>query len=71
MAIKFAEDIIKEIEERGSITVPRGYVTGEAFEEWLYEDIAMEANGINSLCELMITARICENEYNESYGEAA
>ena len=35
--VKFAEDIIKEIEERGSIEVPEGYVTGEAFEEWLRE----------------------------------
>lgn len=38
MGIKFAMDIIKEIEKRGPITVPSGYVTGEAFEEWLMHD---------------------------------
>lgn len=38
MEIKYAENIIKEIEKRGTIVVPDGYVTGEAYEEWLYED---------------------------------
>lgn len=42
MGIKFAMDIIKEIEKRGSITVPKGYVTGEAYEEWLYEEDVMD-----------------------------
>ena len=37
MAIKFADEIVKEIRERGSIEVPKGYFTGEAFEEWLYK----------------------------------
>ena len=36
MGIKFAKDIIKDIENRGRIYVPEGYVTGDAFEEWLY-----------------------------------
>lgn len=71
MAIKFAEDIVKEIEERGPIYVPDGYVTGEAFEEWLYEDIAMEDNCLSNLNDLIITTNICENVYVESYGEAA
>jgi hypothetical protein len=35
MTIKFAKDIIKEIQKRGSVTIPKGYVTGEAFEKWL------------------------------------
>ena len=39
MDIKFAEDIVKEMEERGDITVPQDCVTGEDFEEWLYEEI--------------------------------
>ena len=36
--IKYANQIIKEIEERGQIQVPNGYitdVTGEEFEKWL------------------------------------
>ena len=43
MGIRFAMDIIKEIEKRGPITVPSGYVIGEAYEEWLYEGIAMDS----------------------------
>lgn len=35
MRVKYAKDIIKEIQARGSIQVPEGYITGEAFEEWL------------------------------------
>lgn len=36
--IKMAKDIIKDIENKGQISVPEGCVTGEAFEKWLYED---------------------------------
>ena len=39
MDIKLAEDIVKEMEERGTITVPQGCVTGEDFEEWLCEEV--------------------------------
>ena len=39
MNIKLAEDIVKEMEERGAITVPQGCVTGEAFEEWLWDEV--------------------------------
>lgn len=35
MEIKFAKDIIKKIQKRGSVTIPNGYVTGESFEKWL------------------------------------
>lgn len=35
MRVKYAKDIIKEIQARGSIQVPEGYITGEAFEEWV------------------------------------
>lgn len=38
MPIKYADDIIKEIEERGQIQIPEGCVTGEEFEEWLRRD---------------------------------
>lgn len=71
MAIKFAMDIIKEIEKRGSITVPSGYVTGEAFEEWLYEDIAMDLKSGISSKDYTIKVDMFENVYVEYYGEAA
>lgn len=35
MVIKYANEIIKEVEERGEIQVPYGCVTGEEFEKWL------------------------------------
>ena len=38
MAIKYTDKIAKEIEERGEIQVPEGYVTGEEFEKWLYNE---------------------------------
>lgn len=37
MAIKYASEIIKKIEKRESIKVPKGYVTGEEFERWLID----------------------------------
>lgn len=48
MAIKFAEDIIKEIQKRGSVIIPEEYVTGEDFEEWLYKETIWIEN-INGL----------------------
>lgn len=44
MCIKFAMEIINEIEKRGSITVPTGYVVGEPYEEWLYKESNREEN---------------------------
>lgn len=38
MAVKFADEIAKEIQERGGIEVPEGCYTGEAFEEWLSKE---------------------------------
>ena len=35
MSIKYADEIVKEIEGRGEIQIPDGYVTGEEFEKWL------------------------------------
>ena len=37
MSIKLADEIAKEIKERGQIQVPDGCVTGEEFEKWLRE----------------------------------
>ena len=36
--IKFAAEIVEEIESRGEIKIPEGYINGEAYEEWLYEE---------------------------------
>lgn len=38
MAIKYADEIVKEIEERDTITIPDDCVTGEEFEKWMYEN---------------------------------
>jgi hypothetical protein len=34
--MKYAEDIVKEINERGPIKIPEGYVTGEDFDIWMH-----------------------------------
>ena len=36
--IKFAEDIVKEMDERGTVSVPENCMTGEKYEEWLYKE---------------------------------
>lgn len=38
IAIKYAKEIVKEIRERGSIMIPDGCDTGDAFEEWLRKE---------------------------------
>lgn len=43
MPIKFADDIIKEIINRGEISVKNNCVTGEEFEKWLRRE--KEVNG--------------------------
>ncbi len=37
IGIKYADQIVEEINKRGPITIPKGCVTGEEFEKWLYE----------------------------------
>jgi len=49
MKIKFAEDIVKEIESRGQIGVPEGCVTGDDYEEWLYEKGDKMKNNVTPL----------------------
>ncbi len=74
MAIKFAEDIIKEIQARGSIQVPEGYITGEAFEEWLRsEQIFIKLpDNIDVKKENKIKINfVVSNFFPENYGEAA
>ena len=38
MGIKFANEIIKEIVDRGKIYIPPGFVTGKNYEESIYEE---------------------------------
>ena len=35
MNIKFANEIVEDMNSRGRISVPEGYVTGEEFEKWM------------------------------------
>lgn len=70
MSIKFAEEIIKEIEKRGSVKVPNGNVTGEEFEKWLMVDYYL-SNIMEQTIEKYITSRTEINEFIENYGEAA
>lgn len=42
--IKYAEDIVKEIEQRGTIKIPNGNVSGKEFERWLYEEDIQKGN---------------------------
>lgn len=35
---KSFNQIVKDLNERGSIQVPNGYVTGEEFEKWLKDE---------------------------------
>lgn len=75
MAIKFAQDIVREIRERGSIEVPEGYVTGEDFENWLYgeEQIFMDAfeNVNESEKNTIMPTHTKLNRFYENYGDAA
>lgn len=73
MAVKFADEIVKEIRERGSIEVPEGYFTGEAFEEWLYkEEIHVElSNSMDIRKDIILSSFEGLNFFSENYGEAA
>lgn len=52
MDIKYANEIVKEIEERGEIQVPDGCVTGEEFEKWLRDrDINLTRKEIAEDCQ--------------------
>ena len=41
MSIKYADEIIQNMNEREPIVVPNNCVTGEAYEQWLYGDKTM------------------------------
>lgn len=73
MAIKFATDIINEIKARGSINVPQGYITGEAFEKWLYQDdiFILDTTSTEKKSPNFMNMVSENNEYKEDYGEAA
>ena len=69
MAIKYASEIIKEIELRGSISISTTSANGEEFEKWLYEEDNM--NDFWCKKEKMINLDANEKEYGEFYGDAA
>lgn len=69
MAIKYADTIINEIKERGTIITSETSVNGEEFEKWLYgEEMAEDYFAVK---ERMISPITTENEYAEFYGDAA
>ncbi len=45
--MKYAEDIVKEINERGPVKVPEGYVTGEDFDIWMHNPSKDSKNSDN------------------------
>lgn len=69
MAIKFAEDIIKEVKKRGTIEVPDDCVTGEEFEKWLctgnaYSDVTFNEHETYDLYDIDIH---CQEYIFEKY----
>lgn len=69
MSIKFADEIIKENEKRGSVKIPNGNVTGEEFEKWLMVDCYLSVK--EQTVEKYITSRTEINEFIDDYGDAA
>lgn len=69
MAIRYADDIIKEIESRGQIITSVTCATGEDFEKWLYEEDDTVA--IVECKSPVISTAAQDQEYREFYGEAA
>lgn len=61
MSIKYANDIIEEIKKRGPISVPYGFVTGEEFEKWLYENSNSLEDEVNELYKLITKILIKRN----------
>ena len=53
MPIKFADDITKEIINRGKISVKNNCVTGEEFEEWLRGENMNDEEKVNKIIELL------------------
>ena len=49
MPIKFADDIIKEIINRGKISVKNNCVTGVEFEKWLRRENEVNKNTLNCI----------------------
>ena len=67
MSIKFADEIAKEIKERGQIQVPDGCVTGEEFEKWLREkNINITPKEIANDCQGILDMLNNDEEYIKS-----
>ena len=66
MSIKYADEVIEEIEERGPIQVPNGYVTGEEFDRWLIEkNIGLTREEIAECCRDILDMLNEENDENK------
>lgn len=70
MKIKFATEIMKEIEARGNVRIPEGYVTGEAFEKWMYE-LEEQEESLSDACNIKVESEFAYNQFSEELGEAA
>ena len=65
MSIKYADEIIEEIEERGPIQVPDNCVTGEAFDQWLIDkNIGLTRQEIAECCSGILDMLNEENDEN-------
>ncbi len=76
MAIKFANELVKEIRKNGGAKVSEGYITGEAFENWLYEKnetISIKNPNVKNICvkDAIMPVFTELDFFPENYGEAA
>lgn len=53
MSVKFAKDIIKEINNHDKILVKNNCVTGEEFERWLRGEKMSDEEKVNKIIELL------------------
>lgn len=53
MSVKFAKDLIKEINNSDKILVKNSCVTGEEFEKWLRNENMSDEEKVNKIIELL------------------
>ena len=46
--MKYSQDIIKEMSERGQIEVPKDCVGNDGFDEWIHKERKENVDGSNS-----------------------
>lgn len=75
MAIRFAEDILKEMDNRDLSKELDGYVSGEKFEEWLYSfsenEVVEEKNDLKACFQNLSKIQNDNNIFCEDYRGAA